>query len=321
MMSRAVMDENNQTSVTEFILLGLTDDPKLQILLFLLFLVIYVITLLGNTAIIILTRVDSKLQTPMYFFLCNLSFSDLCYSSAVTPRMLVDLLSKRKAISFLGCTAQMYFFAVFTCTEVMLLSVMAYDRYIAICNPLLYTTIMNPSLCYKLVASVFTGGFLIAVVHPACMFSLSFCGPNVIDHFYCDIPPLLNLSCSRTFISKTVIFILVMSFGMSSFLITLSSYASIFSTILKMHSAEGRRKAFSTCASHLTAVSLFYGTVLFMYMRPASGYSTSQNKVSSVFYTVVIPMLNPLIYSLRNKDVKNAFKKIIQGCHCSKLNT
>ncbi|XP_030046934.1 olfactory receptor 1019-like [Microcaecilia unicolor] len=306
------MEENNQTSVTEFILLGITDDPELQILFFLLFLVIYIITLLGNTGIITLTMLDLKLQTPMYFFLRNLSFSDLCYSSVITPRMLVAFLNKRKSISFQGCRAQLFFFAMFASSGTFLLSVMAYDRYVAICNPLLYTSIMNPGVCYQLLAAVYAGGLFLSSVTLGFMCSLTFCGPNVIDHFYCDIPPLLTLSCSGTFVSKTVFFLLVLCFGMNSFLITSASYVSIFSTILKIHSAEGRRKAFSTCASHLTAVSLFYGTALFTYMRPASGYSESQNKVTSVFYTIVIPMLNPLIYSLRNKDVKRAIRKIME---------
>ncbi|XP_029431469.1 olfactory receptor 5G3-like [Rhinatrema bivittatum] len=313
-----MMEERNQTSVTEFILLGLTDDPGIQVLLFLLFLVIYMITLLGNTGIILLTRLDPNLQTPMYFFLCSLSFSDLCYSSVVTPRMLADLLAERKTISFHGCAAQLYFFAVFTSTESFLLSVMAYDRYVAVCKPLLYTSIMNPDVCCQLVAGVFAGGFLISFVHAGCIFSLFFCGPNVINHFYCDFMPLLSLSCSRTITSKTVFFILVVAFGLSSFLITLTSYASIFSTVLKMTSTDGRRKAFSTCASHLTAISLFYGTIFFMYMRLDSGSFMSQNKVASVFYTVVIPMLNPLIYSIKNKEVKRAMRKIIDR-NCSKI--
>ncbi|XP_030046960.1 olfactory receptor 146-like [Microcaecilia unicolor] len=306
-----MMEEKNQTSVTKFILLGLTDDPELQIILFLLFLVIYVITLLGNAGIIILTRLDPNLQTPMYYFLCSLSFSDLCYSTVITPRMLVDLLSEKKAISFVECTAQLYFFAVFTSTESFLLSVMAYDRYVAVCNPLLYINIMNPARCYQLVAGVFAGGFLISFVHVGCIFSLFFCGPNVINHFYCDFMPLFSLSCSRTFTSKTVFFILVVSFGFSTFSLTITSYASIFSTILKMRSTEGRYKAFSTCASHLTAISLFYGTIFFMYMHLDTGFSMSQTKVASVFYTVVIPMLNPLIYSIKNKEVKRALRKVI----------
>nr|XP_033775725.1 olfactory receptor 151-like [Geotrypetes seraphini] len=306
------MDENNQTLVTEFILLGLTDDPELQILLFLLFVAIYVITVLGNTGIIALTMLDDKLQTPMYFFLRYLSLSDLCYSSVITPRMLVAFLTKRKSISFQGCRAQLFFFVMFAATGTFLLSAMAYDRYVAICNPLLYASIMSPGVCYQLLAAVYAMSLSISSVVLGFICSLTFCGKNVIDHFYCDVPPLVNLSCSSTFISKTVFFLVVLCFGMNSFLITLASYVSIFSTILKIRSADGRRKAFSTCASHLTAVSLFYGSALFVYMRPASGYSESQNKVTSVFYTIVIPMLNPLIYSLRNKDVKRAFRKIME---------
>nr|XP_033776836.1 olfactory receptor 1440-like [Geotrypetes seraphini] len=306
------MDEDNRTLVTEFILLGLTDDPELQILLFLLFVAIYVITVLGNTGIIALTMLDHKLQTPMYFFLRYLSLSDLCYSAVITPRMLVAFLTKRKSISFQGCRVQLFFFVMLACSETFLLSVMAYDRYVAICNPLLYTSIMSPVVCYQLLAAVYAGGLFSSTIILGCICSLTFCGPNVIDHFYCDIPPLVSLSCSSTFISKTVVFLVALCFGMTSFLITLASYVSIFSTILKICSTDGKRKAFSTCASHLTAVSLFYGNGLFVYMRPASGYSESQNKVTSVFYTIVIPMLNPLIYSLRNKDVKRAFRKIME---------
>nr|XP_033775723.1 olfactory receptor 1030-like [Geotrypetes seraphini] len=255
---------------------------------------------------------DHKLQIPMYFFLRYLSLSDLCSSSVITPRMLVAFLTKTKSISFQGCIAQLFFFLMFAASETFLLSVMAYDRYVAICNPLLYTSIMNPGVCYHLLAAVFAWGLFSSTVISGFICSLTFCGPNVIDHFYCDIPPLVSLSCSSTFISTTVFFLVALCFGMNSFLIILASYVSIFSTILKMRSADGRRKAFSTCASHLTAVSLFYGTAFFVYMRPASGYSESQNKVTSVFYSIVIPMLNPLIYSLRNKDVKRAFRKIME---------
>ncbi|XP_069486158.1 olfactory receptor 5AP2-like [Ambystoma mexicanum] len=305
------MEKVNQTSVMEFILLGLTDDPNLQILLFILFLLIYAITLVGNIGIMSLIVVESRLHTPMYFLLSNLSLSDFCYSSVITPKMLLDFLSTKKSISFVGCAAQTYFFAVFASMECYLLSAMAYDRYAAICYPLLYHLIINRSICTQLVAAAYTGGFLTAAVHTGCTFHASFCGPNVIDHFYCDILPLMKLSCSETFTRQTVIFAVVFFLGFASLIITATSYIFILSAILQIPSTTGRRKAFSTCGSHLTAVSLFYGTVLFMYMRLPSSDSVTQDKIVSVCYTIIIPMLNPLIYSLRNKEVKGAILAII----------
>ncbi|XP_029430864.1 olfactory receptor 1020-like [Rhinatrema bivittatum] len=304
-------EERNQTSMTEFILLGLTDDSELQIVLFSVFLLAYIITLLGNIGIIVLIRLDPHFHTPMYFFLSNLSFTDLCYSSVITPNMLINFLLARKAISFHGCAMQMYLFGASVTIECFLLGVMAYDRYIAICNPLLYPVIMSRRVCHQLVAGAYTGGLLNAIIHTSSTFQLSFCRSNVINHFYCDVPPLLKLSCSNTFINE----ILMFTFGgfaeMSSLLIIVVSYTYIISTILRIQSAEGRHKAFSTCASHLTAVSLFYGTIIFMYLRPPSSYSLEQDRVASVFYTVVIPMLNPMIYSLRNKEVKRSLRRLI----------
>ncbi|KAM4796051.1 olfactory receptor 5G25-like [Rhinophrynus dorsalis] len=250
----------------------------------------------------------------MYFFLSNLSFSDLCYSTVVTPKMLYDMFSDRKAITFIGCALQLYFFAVFASTECYILSTMAYDRYVAICHPLLYTVIMNRRTCIYLVSGVYVSGALTAGIHASCTLSLSFCGPNIINHFYCDIPPLMELSCSDTYTNKTIIFIIVFFLGLISMLITVASYVYIFFTVLKIRSSDGKRKAFSTCTSHLLCVSLFYGTVFFMYLRPASSYSVSQDKVVSVFYTVVIPMMNPIIYSLRNAEIMGAVR-----CYVNKL--
>ncbi|XP_030046419.1 olfactory receptor 5F1-like [Microcaecilia unicolor] len=298
---------NNQT-VTEFILLGFTDDPILQILLFLIILLIYFITLVGNIGIIILIHIDSRLHTPMYFFLSHLSFIDVCYSSVIIPKTLENLLAEQKTISFLGCAFQMYFYAAYVNVECLLLGVMAYDRYVAICRPLLYTVTMNKRFCIQLVAGAYAGGFTNALIHTNLTFRLSFCGPNVISHFYCDEPPLLKLSCSETSLNELVIFIIVAINCTAVLLTIMISYSNILRTILGIHSTEGRHKAFNTCTSHFTSILIFFGTILFMYLRPNSSYS-NQDKAAAVFYTMVIPMLNPLIYSLRNKEVKGALKK------------
>ncbi|XP_029431457.1 olfactory receptor 1009-like [Rhinatrema bivittatum] len=307
------MIERNQSSVTEFILLGLTDNPELQLILFLLFLMFYITTLVCNIGIIVLTRVDSHLHTPMYFFLCHLSFVDLCYSSTISPKMLVSFLSDRKSISLNDCIAQLYFFAAFATSECFLVTVMAYDRYVAICNPLLYPVAMSQRVCIQLVAGAYAASFIISMAHTVCTFYFPFCQSNVIDHFYCDIPPVLELSCPDSNISKVIIFFLAISLGFASLSVILSSYVSILSAILRIHSASGRRKAFNTCASHLTVVLLFYGSVLFMYMRPSSFSSVTLDKFFSLFYTVFSPMLNPLIYSLRNNEVKEALRKVVNG--------
>ncbi|XP_044537175.1 olfactory receptor 1020-like [Gracilinanus agilis] len=302
----------NQTEVKEFVLLGLSDDPELKLILFVVFFFIYMATMLGNLGMIILIIIDSLLHTPMYYFLFSLSFVDACYSSAVTPKMLVNLLAENKAISINGCAAQFYFFGSFLGTECFLLAVMAYDRYVAICYPLSYSVIMSEKVCFLLVATTFFAGFGNAAVHTGMTFRLSFCASNRINHFYCDTPPLLKLSCSDTHINGIVIMAFSSFNVISCVLMVLISYLFILITILRMRSAQGRSKAFSTCASHLMAVTIFFGTILFMYLRPTSSYSMQQDKVVSVFYTVVIPMLNPLIYSLKNKDVKDALKKILQ---------
>uniref|UniRef100_A0A6P8NYF4 Olfactory receptor n=1 Tax=Geotrypetes seraphini TaxID=260995 RepID=A0A6P8NYF4_GEOSA len=303
------MGSSNQTSVTLFFLIGLTHNPKLQIPLFLLLLLVYIITLLGNIGIIVLTRLDSRLQTPMYFFLKHLSFVDICYSSVITPKTLQNLLAEQKTISFLGCALQLYFYAVFATTECFLLAVMAYDRYVAICNPLLYPVIMSRRLCIRLLSASYVGGICNALIQTVCIFRLSFCGSNVIDHYFCDGPPLFVLICSDTSICELAVLVFVGFNTISTFTAIFISYTYIISNILRIRSAEGRHKAFNTCASHFTAVLIFYGTVFFMYLRPTSSYSMEQDKVVSVFYSVLIPMLNPLIYSLRNKEVKAALVK------------
>ena len=302
----------NQTEVTELILVGLSDNSELQAILFGLFLLIYMATMVGNLGMIVLIKMDPCLHTPMYFFLSSLSFVDASYSSSVTPKMLVNLVAESKTISFNGCAAQFYFFGSFLGTECFLLAMMAYDRYAAIWNPLLYPVLMSGRICFLLVATSFLAGFGNAAIHTGMTFKLPFCRSNKINHFYCDTPPLLKLSCSDTRINGIVIMAFSSVTVISCVMIVLISYLCILVAILRMPSLEGRHKAFSTCASHLTAVAMFFGTILFMYLRPTSSYSMEQDKIASVFYAVVIPMLNPLIYSLKNKDVKEALKKIFQ---------
>ncbi|XP_074083761.1 olfactory receptor 5B21-like [Macrotis lagotis] len=302
----------NCSEVTEFILLGLTDDPKLHLPLFLVFLSIYLLTLVGNLGMMVLIYSDSRLHTPMYFFLSNLSLVDLGYSSAVAPKTAAALYSGNKVISYSECAAQFFFFVGFATVECYLLASMAYDRHAAVCKPLHYTTTMTANVCICLVIGSYFCGFVNASIHTGDTFSLSFCSSNVVHHFFCDIPPLLALSCSDTHISELVVFFVVGFNVFFTLLVILISYLFIFIAILRMQSAEGRQKAFSTCASHLTAVSIFYGTIIFMYLQPGSSHSMDTDKIASVFYTVVIPMLNPLIYSLRNKEVKNAFSKMIK---------
>ncbi|XP_047630130.1 LOW QUALITY PROTEIN: olfactory receptor 1030-like [Phacochoerus africanus] len=306
------MLKNNHTAVTEFILLGLTDRAELQPLLFVVFLVIYLITVIGNVSMILLIRSDSKLHMPMYFFLSHLAFVDLCYATNVTPQMLVHFFSKRRTISFLGCFLQFHFFIALVITDYYLLTLMAYDLYMAICKPLLYGSKMSQSVCLALVATPYIYGFANGLAQTILMLRLSFCGPNEINHFYCADPPLLVLACSDTYVKETAMFV-VAGFNLTcSLTIILISYIFIFTAILRIRSAEGRRKAFSTCGSHLTAVTVFYGTLFCMYLRPPSDASVEQGKIVAVFYIFVSPMVNPLIYSLRNKDVKGAIRRMFQ---------
>ncbi|KAB0378825.1 hypothetical protein FD755_010403 [Muntiacus reevesi] len=306
------MLKENYTEVTEFILLGLTDLADLQSGLFVVFLVIYLITVIGNVGMILLIRTDTNLHTPMYFFLSHLSFVDLCYATNVTPQMLVHFLSKRKTISFLGCFIQFHFFIALVIADYYMLTVMAYDRYVAICKPLLYGSKMSRGVCISLVAAPYIYGFANGLTQTILMLRLTFCGPNEINHFYCADPPLLVLACSDTNFNETAMFVGA-GFNLTcSLTIILISYIFIFTAILRIRSAGGRQKAFSTCGSHLTAVTVFYGTLFCMYLRPPSETSVEQGKIVAVFYIFVSPMLNPLIYSLRNKDVKNAVRRMIQ---------
>ncbi|XP_006875859.1 PREDICTED: olfactory receptor 5B12-like [Chrysochloris asiatica] len=302
----------NSTEVNEFRLMGLTDTPELQILLFVTFTLIYLLTLIGNVGMIVLIVSDSTLHTPMYFFLSNLSLVDCVYSSAVTPKVIAGFLSGDKVISYGGCVAQMFFFIAFASVDCFLLAVMAYDRHAAVCKPLHYTTTMTTTVCAQMAIGCYAWGFAESAIHTGFTFHLSFCGSNVVHHFFCDIPPILALSCSDIYINEIVLFVLA-SFNVSfALLVILSSYLFIFIAILRMRSSEGRKKAFSTCASHLTAVTIFYGTVIFMYLQPSSSHSMDSDQMASVFYTIIVPMLNPIVYSLRNKEVSNAFKKAIE---------
>ncbi|XP_039714531.1 olfactory receptor 1030-like [Pteropus medius] len=306
------MLKENYTAVTEFVLLGLTDRAELQPVLFVVFLVIYLVTVIGNVSMILLIRSDSRLHTPMYFFLSHLSFLDLCCATTVAPQMLVNFLSKRKTISVIGCFIQFHFFITLVITDYYMLTVMAYDRYVAICKPLLYGLRMSRCVCISLVAISYVYGFANGLVQTVLMLRLSFCGPNEINHFYCADPPLLVLACSDTYVKETAMFVVAGSNLTCSLTLILISYIFIFTAILRIRSAEGRRKAFSTCGSHMTAVTVFYGTLFCMYLRPPLEASVEQGKIVAVFYIFVSPMLNLLIYSLRNKDVKEAIRKVVQ---------
>ncbi|XP_036032597.1 olfactory receptor 507 [Onychomys torridus] len=305
----AFLEDGNHTAVTEFILLGLTNDPVLRVILFIIILCIYLVTVCGNLSTILLIRVSSQLHHPMYFFLSHLASVDIGISSSVTPNMLVNFLVERNTISYLGCAIQLGSAAFFGSTEAFILATMAYDRFVAICNPLLYSTKMSTQVCVQLLVGSYIGGFLNASFFTNSFFSFLFCGPNRINHFFCDFTPLVELSCS-----DDSVLIVLDSFSAGSIVVITVfaiaiSYTYILVTILKMHSTKGRQKAISTCTSHLTAVTLFYGTVTFIYVMPKSSYSTDQNKVVSVFYMVLIPMLNPLIYNLRNNEIKGALKR------------
>ncbi|NP_001375818.1 olfactory receptor family 8 subfamily J member 2 [Canis lupus familiaris] len=314
------MASGNLTHLTEFILRGVSDHPDLQMPLFFVFLVIYGLTVAGNLGIITLTSVDSQLQTPMYFFLRHLAIINLGDSTVIAPKMLVNFLASKKTISYYGCAAQLGGFLVFIVGEIFMLAAMAYDRYVAICNPLLYMVVVSPQICLLLVSLTYLYSLTTALTVSSCVFSVSYCSSNVINHFYCDTVPLLALSCSDAYIPETVVFAFSGTNLFFSMIIVLTSYFHIVLAILRIRSSEGRRKAFSTCASHMMAVTVFYGTLLFMYLQPRTNHSLDTDKMASVFYTLVIPMLNPLIYSLRNKDVKDAFKRFLKSpCQAFKL--
>ncbi|XP_055990074.1 olfactory receptor 9Q1-like [Sorex fumeus] len=305
------MAKKNLTSVTEFLLIAFIDYPEWALPLFLMFLFIYLITLLGNLGMIFLIHTDRRLQTPMYFFLSHLSFMDICYSSVTVPQMMAVLMEHGSTLSYTRCAAQFFLFTFFGSIDCYLLALMAYDRYVAVCQPLLYVTIITQKARVGFVVGAYIAGFFSALVRTVSAFSLSFCGNNEIDFIFCDLPPLLKLTCGDSYTQEMVIIVFAIFVIPACMVVILVSYLFIIVAILRIPSAGGRAKTFSTCASHLTAVSLFFGTLIFMYLRDNSGQSSQKDRVVSVFYTTVIPMLNPLIYSLRNKEVKEALKKIL----------
>ncbi|XP_006037053.2 olfactory receptor 2A1/2A42-like [Alligator sinensis] len=303
----------NTTSVSEFILLGFSSHPKMQLLLFVLFLAIYLATLFGNSLLIALVKTDSRLHTPMYFFLANLSFLDISYTTTTVPQMLVHLLSTKRSISYVACVAQMYIFLCLGIIECILYAVMAYDRYVAICHPLRYTVIMNRSVCIKMVIGIWVCGLFFTTLIVSFTTRLPYCNLNEINHFFCEVPAILKLACADTHLAELVIFVVAVIVLLTPLSLILISYVFILEAILRISSGEGRFKTFSTCTSHITVVTLFYGAAMFMYMRPASSYSPERDKKFSLFYNVVSALLNPLIYSLRNKEVKGAVLKMT-GC-------
>ncbi|XP_037377421.1 olfactory receptor 10AG1-like [Talpa occidentalis] len=309
--SNLKITETNLTTIREFVLLGFSEIPRFHWYLFGVFLVIYVIILLGNGVIILITKVDHTLQTPMYFFLRNLSFLEICYVSVTLPRMLMDLWTQKGAISISACATQMCFFLILGATECFLLAVMSYDRYVAICNPLHYPLVMNHKMCVQLVAASWAIVTPVQIGQTCQIFLLPFCGSNLIKHFFCDIPPILKLACGDIFINEIMIYIFSVLFVPVPFLLILRSYSRIISTILKLPSTTGRAKAFSTCSSHLIVVILFYGTATITYLKPKSNQYEGMQKLFSLFYTILTPMFNPLIYSLRNKDVLEALRKLL----------
>ncbi|XP_014715980.1 olfactory receptor 12D3 [Equus asinus] len=301
----------NVTTVSEFLLLGLTSVQGLQPFFFVIFLIIYLINLVGNGAILVVVILESKLHSPMYFFLGNLSCLDICYSSVTLPKVLINLLSTRKAISFLGCITQLHFFHFLGSTESILLAIMAFDRFVAICNPLRYAVIMNPQMCILLAVVAWFTSFFYALMHSVMTARLNFCRPQKLNHFFCDVKPLLELACSNTLLNQWLLSVVTGSISMGAFFLTLLSYFYIIGFLLfKNQSCRILRKALSTCASHFTVVCLFYGPVGFTYIRPASATSMIQDRMVAITYSAVTPVLNPLIYTLRNKEVMLALKKI-----------
>ncbi|XP_040340953.1 olfactory receptor 5AC1-like [Herpailurus yagouaroundi] len=304
--------DGNKTQVMEFVLMGLTDLPGLQVPLFLVFLVIYLTTMVGNLGLIFLIWKDPHLHTPMYLLLGSLAFADACSSTSVTPKMLMNFLSNNHLISLVECITQFYIFASSANTECFLLVVMAYDRYVAICNPLLYPVVMSNIFCIRLLGVSYIIGFLHPMMHTGLLFRLTFCKSNVIHYFYCEILQLFKISCTDPRVNMLLIFIFSVFIQSFTFMTIIISYSHVLFAILKKKSEKGRSKAFSTCSAHLLSVSLFYGTLFFMYVRPGSGPAENQDKMYSVFYTIIIPLLNPFIYSLRNKEVLNALRRIIK---------
>lgn len=305
---------NNSTPVTEFILVGFPNPWEIEILLFLLFFIILLATMIGNTIIITLIVTDYRLNSPMYFFLCNLSIIEILITLTIIPKMIENFIVEKKTISFYGCIAQSYFYFLFGTSEYVLLAMMSYDRYIAICYPLRYNTIMSRKICVCLVASSWMSGFLSILVPTVMKLGLSYCGPNVINHFFCDSAPLLHLACADIRLVELIDFVVSVPIVLGSLILTLISYFYIISTILRIPSATGRQKAFSTCASHFTVVTIGYGTSIFIYVRPSQASSMNLNKIASLVTTAVTPMLNPIIFTFRNQKVQEVFRDSINKC-------
>ncbi|XP_076971134.1 olfactory receptor 5AN1-like [Tamandua tetradactyla] len=300
----------NITWITYFILLGFSDFPSILTVLFVIFLLIYIMTVTWNLCLLVLIRMDPHLHTPMYFFLSNLSFIDICYVTSTTPKMLFNFFQEQRTISFVGCIVQYFIFSTMGLSECCLLTAMAYDRYAAICKPLLYSSIMSPSLCSQMTLGLYMAGLSGSLSQLCALLQLHFCGPNIIHHFLCDLPQLLNLSCTDTFFIQIMLAILTMTYGIASAIIVMLSYSYIVISIMKITSAKGRSKAFNTCTSHLSTVSLFYTSGWFVYLSSSCGGSSSFDRFSSLLYAIFIPMLNPVIYSLRNKEIKEALKRL-----------
>ncbi|XP_034278738.1 olfactory receptor 5J3-like [Pantherophis guttatus] len=304
----------NKTIITEFILLGLSNDPKILDFLLFFFMIIFLVTVLGNMVIILVIKSEFHLQTPMFFFLSHLAFVDICYSSVTVPKMLANFITKQKTISWEGCIAQIFFFLQTCCTEVFILSGMGYDRYVAICDPLHYNRYLTKDKCNKMVGGAWILGSLCATGNVLPLLNLNFCSNNIIRHYNCELPSLLPLSCSETLTNYIVLLIFILAFGISSFLFTLVSYINIISSILKIKSSAGRQKAFSTCSSHLIVVGLFYITAFVLYMKPSSESLMDLDKVISIQYSILTPMLNPIIYSLKNKQILTGVEKLFGKC-------
>ncbi|XP_058409999.1 putative olfactory receptor 2B8 [Diceros bicornis minor] len=305
------MEQKNGSSFTGFILLGFSDRPQLELVLFVVLLILYIFTLLGNTTIVALSHLDPHLHTPMYFFLSNLSFLDLCYTTSIVPQLLVNLRGAHKSLSFGGCVVQLYISLGLGCTECFLLGVMAFDRYAAVCRPLHYTVIMHPRLCALMASASWFIGFANSLLQTVLTFLLPLCGRNRLDHFFCEIPALLKLACVDTTMIESEMFFVSAIILLIPVALIMLSYGQIVTTILRIRSTAGQRKAFGTCGSHLSVVTLFFGTAIYAYLQPSNNYSQDQGKFISLFYTIITPMINPLIYTLRNKDVKGAMRKVL----------
>ncbi|XP_008588186.1 PREDICTED: putative olfactory receptor 2W6 [Galeopterus variegatus] len=303
--------KNNNSYLQAFVLVGFSDRPQLEIILFVFILLFYILALVDNSAIILLSIMDARLHTPMYFFLGKLSFLDLCFTTSIVPQLLWNLWGPEKTITYHGCVAQLYIYMVLGSTECVLLAVMSYDRYVAICRPLHYTVVMHPRLCLQLVTVAWCCGFLNSFVMCPQTMQLSRCGRRRVDHFLCEMPALIAMSCEDTMLVEAFAFVLGVALLLVPLSLILISYGMISAAVLRIKSAAGRKKAFNTCSSHLTVVSLFYGTIIYMYLQPANSYSRDQGKFLTLFYTVVTPSVNPLLYTLRNKNVKGAMKKLL----------